>query len=132
MNARIWVLGFTVVVALAGCNENEGAAKWLSNLFNSMNPDQQLLSNFKSSNEGQTLAKCVGVDGDIKWSIGSSEKKNKNIRIIDADMTKKNKSLTVQYLYNIDTNVYEIGFIGQRGKAQSKLAGSLDLSIFCM
>ena len=89
------------------------------------------LDEFKKTAAGVDMYNCVGAAGVIDWSSYSSKEYADNIRVIGAKMKKGDKSFEVQYLYNVDTKVFELLYLSDNGKPTSKLEGSLQLAAFC-
>ncbi len=75
--------------------------------------EDNALTKFESSENNSMFAKCVGIDGDVQWTIGETYGyKNKNVRLVQAKLTKNNKQFIVQYVYNLKTGLEEEIFHG--------------------
>lgn len=96
-----------------------------------LDKEQAALKEFKKSS-GQELDQCVGANGATDWSIFKTKDSKENVRVIEAKMKKGEKNFTVQYLYNLDTKVFEISYMSNNDKPKSKLIGVVELGIFCM
>jgi len=98
--------------------------------------ENSALNDFKKSQEGTEMAKCAGAAGGVEWKIFSNpNQKNSNVRVIEADITKGNgqqKTLTIQWLYNLETKVSELAYASTDGKQTSRLMMNLEVASFCM
>jgi len=110
------ILGVALSVGLVGCSKENTA-----------------LEKFKSSIEGQYLSQCVGSAGTIAWKIFTpTEQANKGVRVVEAKLQKNEKFFTVQYLYNIETDISEINFVSNDGKPKNLSIGIREIAVFCI
>jgi hypothetical protein len=113
------IIALINVILLSGCTREEMALK-----------------EFKTSQAGSEMAKCVGATGDMEWKIfTSSDQKNPNVRVIEANLTKgngKQKTLTIQWLYNLETKISELVYASKDGKKTNRLSMGLEVASFCM
>jgi hypothetical protein len=93
--------------------------------------EQQALDKFKKDG-GSELSQCVGATGSIKWKIFKSTKHPDNVRVIQADLSKKGKTATLQWLYNLDTDVSELSYADIGGEKQSLFSIGILLPLFCL
>ena len=120
------LLKSTVAVSLACC--------FL--LITGCSRENSALNDFKKSQAGIEMANCAGAAGGVEWKIFSNpNQKNPNVRVIEADITKgdgQKKTLTIQWLYNLETKVSELAYASTDGKQTSRLMMSLEVASFCM
>jgi hypothetical protein len=119
----LWLIIIAIFVLVAIANADK---------FKLINPEQNALEDFKQSTEAQYINNCVGANGEVNWSIFSSEKAEKNVRVVEAQLSKKDKKFTIQYLYNLDTKVKEVSYMSNDDKPKSKFEGALEFSSFCL
>lgn len=95
--------------------------------------EQLALKEFKKSNEVAEITKCLGANGNIAWSIFKTDRtSNPDVRVIEAKMSKGDEKFTMQWYYNINTNIAEFAYAGKNGEQTSRIRALLDFSSFCM
>ena len=118
----IYIFGIVAlinVIFLSGCSREEVALK-----------------EFKISQAGSEIAKCAGATGSLEWKIFTSpDQKNPNVRVIEANLTKgngKQKTLTIQWLYNLETKISELVYASKDGKKTNHFSMALEVASFCI
>jgi hypothetical protein len=80
---------------------------------------------------GQGLQSCGGAINEVKWTaFESSSISNKNVRVVEANVTTETKSIRTQWYYNSKTSLIESTYWEVDGKPENILAFGLALS-FC-
>jgi len=106
-----------VILALAGCSKEDSA-----------------LHDFKNSSAGQEVSKCVGANGSINWKIFKPTSfSNPDVRVINADLEKGGNTFQLQWIYNLNTKISEVSFLGKPGEKSTNRAFSVsDFGFFCL
>ena len=106
-----------VILALAGCSKEDSA-----------------LHDFKNSSAGQEVSKCVGANGSINWKIFKSTSfSNPDVRVINADLEKGGNTFQLQWIYNLNTKISEVSFLGKPGEKSTNRAFSVsDFGFFVL
>ncbi len=91
------------------------------------------LNEFQQSAEAAEIGKCVGVTGNIDWSIFKTDKTdNLDVRIIMASITKGEYKFTAKWHDNIKTKISEFIYGGKADENTSRFSNASDLTSFCM
>jgi hypothetical protein len=90
------------------------------------------LTEFETSPEGAQVAQCVEPNGDIHWKMLDPARAMKpGVKIVQADLTKNEKHMTIQWIYNTRTKVSELAYIGAAGKQTNAIVMIVELQLFC-
>lgn len=88
---------------------------------------KSLGSNKQALSIGKWINQLAGVEGTVKWKSFRPQKSR--YLIVEATLKKRNRNARIQYKYNPNTEVVEMGSIEIDGKPKSLLLGSLELQM---